>query len=90
MLLCIVFNFKNPLGEQKCGYLSQADVEAKLSDSRDVCALLWRTVSVVSHLRTDCVLVVKDDPMNFPSYSYREETCIVQRMKRSVFCPFFL
>lgn len=90
MLLCIVFNLKNPLGEQKWGHLSQADVKAKLSDSRDVCASLWRTVSVLSHLSTGWVLEVKDDSMNFPNYSCGEETCVVQRMKRSVFCPFFL
>lgn len=48
MLLWIVFYLKNPLGEQKCGWLSQADVKAELSDSRDVYASLWRTVSLIS------------------------------------------
>lgn len=72
MLLCLVFNLKNPLGELKCGYLSQADIKAKLSDSRDVYASLWRTVSVVSHFRTGWILVVKDGCMNFSSYSCSE------------------
>lgn len=89
MLLCVVFNFKNPLGEQKCDCLSQADVKAKLSGSRDIYASLWRTVSVVSHLMTGWILVVKDGCMNFSSYSCGEETCVVQRIKRSEFFCFF-
>lgn len=44
---------------------SQADVKAQLSDSRDVYTSLARTVSLVSHLRTGWVLVVKDDSMKF-------------------------
>lgn len=33
-------------------------------------------------------LVVKDGCMNFSSYSYGEETSVVQKIKRSGFFPF--